>query len=540
METHKLYPISKLDTDDTKIELTCRATRTIIVYFEEKYGREKLEEFIYDTKMNLEYLEDQNNWISYKYFCRLLAKLVEYTNDPQAPFIAGTYSTKKQCYGMVESFITRFATPSSLYKLLAETSKRHAKIADIKIIDCKKTSCTFIFHYHKDYKQDKNNCLNIQGMLASVPPFWNLPLAKVKHIQCAINGGDTCVYQLSWQSRISYFEGVIGFLLGMLIGVLIKILFKLENSIIIVISSALLGSLLDIVIAYKNALKNSLEINEKESSDLVKSFETIEQLNIDLQKKVEQRTAELDTSNKQLAKTLDRLKKSQDKLIQSEKMASVGRLAAGMAHELNNPVGAIRNYIQDVLEDTSHDDPRWERLKMAEKATSRCKRIVSDLLTFARENKEIKIIDVNSIIETTITHAQEEIPNVKIKIVKDLAPALPKIKADNMQLQQTVMNMIMNARDAIENEGQIIIKTFQDSENIIIEISDTGTGIPDEIQDKIFDPFFTTKAPGKGQGLGLAISYNIIKRFNGDIRLKSKEGEGTTFTIVLPIDGKEI
>ena len=146
---------------------------------------------------------------------------------------------------------------------------------------------------------------------------------------------------------------------------------------------------------YRIALKDSININEKESKDLMESIETIEKLNIELQEKVERRTAELHDSNVKLQKALDELEKSQDLLIRSEKMASVGRLAAGMAHELNNPVGAIRNYIQDVLEDIPSDDPQHERLERAEKATGRCKRLVGDLLTFSRESKELKLVNIN-------------------------------------------------------------------------------------------------------------------------------------------------
>jgi signal transduction histidine kinase len=287
---------------------------------------------------------------------------------------------------------------------------------------------------------------------------------------------------------------------------------------------------------YKLTLRERVEVSEKESRDLMESIETIEKLNIELQEKVEKRTEELNASNKELQETLEKLKASQNQLIQSEKMASVGRLAAGMAHELNNPVGAIRNYIQDVLEDISSDDPLKERLKRAEKATGRCKRIVTDLLTFARESKALKPADVNEIINSTVRNAREEIASPDIRITEELSPDLPSVKVDSRQLQQVFMNIIMNAADAIKGEGQIAIKSYKDSGSIFIDISDTGEGMPEDVLDKIFDPFFTTKAPGKGQGLGLAISYNIIKRFEGDIRIKSEAGKGTTFTITLPFN----
>ena len=531
MDERKIYPISKIDPNDTKIELNCRTVKSTLLYFEEKYGRKKLEEFIYDTKMNLDYLEDRNNWISYDYFCRLLAKLVEYTNDPKAPFIAGTYSTKnqKELYGSLGRFYSRLNSPSTTYKLIVEFASRCTKINEFRISNLKKNSCTISLRFSGNYKQDKNNCLNVQGLLASFPTMWGLPLAKVRETRCAAEGGDSCIYEISWRNRPSRLYGLLGLLIGLVFVYVVNTFLATSINILALIMIPLVGYLIGRIKDYRVTIKEIADINEKESKDLMESIETIEKLNIELQDKVEKRTGEL-------RKALNELKKSQDQLIHSEKMASVGRLAAGMAHELNNPVGAVRNYIQDMLEDIPADSPLWERLMRVEKATGRCKRIVSDLLAFARENKESKMVDINGIIEKTLEGAQEEISNPKITISKELEPDLPEVKADPLQIQQVFMNLIMNASDAIKGEGQVIVRTSKTPRNIIVEISDTGEGIPEEIQDKIFDPFFTTKAPGKGTGLGLAISYNIIKRFNGDIRVKSQKGTGATFTIILPLN----
>ena len=538
MAGRKVYPVSKIDSDDTKIELNCRITKPLLLYFREKYGHEKLEEFIYETKMNLDYLEDGNNWISYDYWRRLLAKLVEYTGDPRAPFTVGTYTAKKECFGILQTFFSRFGTPSSTYKLGIEFTTTYNKIADVKILNLKRNSCTIRTSHF--YGQDKNNCLNLQGIWASVPTLWNLPLAKVKHPQCAAEGADSCIYEISWRNKPSHLFGLWGLFIGIISLFVIKLFFWATGNNLILITIPILGYSIGRIKDYKVTLRDSMEVNERESKDVLESIETIEKLNADLQGKIEQRTEELDNSNKKLKKAMFELKNSQNQLIQSEKMATVGRLAAGMAHELNNPVGAVRNYIQDVQEDTPQDDSRWQRLKRAESATDRCKRIVSDLLTFARESKELKLVDINDVIEITVSNATEEISNPRIEILKELESALPKIKVDPLQIQQVFMNIVMNSSEAMQEEGKIIIKSLKNPDSILVEISDTGSGIPEDIQDKIFDPFFTTKPPGKGMGLGLAISYNIIKRFNGDIRVKSKKDKGAVFTVILPIiDGKE-
>ncbi|MFA5500381.1 MAG: ATP-binding protein [Candidatus Omnitrophota bacterium] len=540
MKERKLLPISKVDPSDTKIELNCRPIRAILIYLEEKYGRQKMEEFIYDTKMNLEYLENGHNWISYDYFCRLLAKLVEYTGNPRAPFMAGLYTTREGCYGAFERFYTRLGTPGATYKLTADFTTRYCKIDKFEISKLKKSNCVIKIRMLGEYKQDKNNCLNLQGIFASVPGFWKLPPAKVKEVQCAAEGADSCVYEISWRNKPSRLFGLTGMLAGLIAVCFAQIFTKTEGSQAVLMLVPVLGYLFGRNHDHKIALAESVNTNKRGNEDLERSFETIEKMNIDLQAKIEQRTEELRSSNEKLKSAMKDLEEAQDQLIRSERLASVGHLAAGMAHELNNPVGAIRSYIQDVMEEIEPEDSKWKRLKMAEKATGRCKRIVMDLLTFSRENKDLKVNDINEIVEKTISVALEEISNPRIKMTRDLSGDLPKVKGDSRQIQQVFMNIIMNASAAIANDGEITIKTYSGPENVSIEVTDNGEGIPEDIQGKIFDPFFTTKSPGRGTGLGLAISYNIIKRFNGDIRVKSALGKGTVFTIVLPVSGDEL
>ncbi|MFH1836517.1 MAG: ATP-binding protein [Candidatus Omnitrophota bacterium] len=535
MMTKKIYPLSKVSVDDTRVELNCRAVKAIILYFGNIYGQQELENFVYKTQMSLDYLEDPHNWISFDYFCRLLKSLVEYTGDPKAPYNAGIYTCKVKTFGALSNIASRFGSPRSMYKLTVEVSPMYAKMDTFSISDLKRNSCTITLRMNKGYKQDKNNCLNLQGTFASIPLLWNLPQAKVKEEECSADGKEACVYKVTWKNKPSHLFGILGFLAGLVALASVKLYFFNESLFTLLSLLPIVGLFIGKNMAYKKVLSENLNANEEESKDLLESLLTIEKLNIELQGKVEKRTEELNASNEELKMALTKLKESQEQLIQSEKMASVGQLAAGMAHELNNPVGAIRNYLQDILEDTKKDDPRWERIKSAEKATWRCRKIVSELLTFARESYEGEATDINVIIESLITHAKEGISNPKIVIINELTPALPRVRVDGPQIKQVLMNIIMNAADAIEEEGAINIKTSSNGPNLLIEITDTGTGISKDIQTKIFDPFFTTKPPGKGTGLGLAISYNIINRFNGNIQVKSEEGQGSAFLITLPV-----
>ncbi len=265
-----------------------------------------------------------------------------------------------------------------------------------------------------------------------------------------------------------------------------------------------------------------------------------------------QMTADLKTANQKLiewGKTLEKkveertkeLREMQAHLIQSEKLASLGKLAAGIAHEINNPLGGILIYSHLLLEDTSRKSPHYENLKKIVKETSRCKDIVKGLLEFARPKEpEVSQIDLNDVVDRSLAIVEKQALFQNIKIIKAYMPGLPKIVADGSQLQQVFMNIIINAAEAMDGKGVLSLSTSLDTDGACIEakISDTGHGINEEDKKRLFEPFFSTKEVGKGTGLGLAISYSIIQIHQGTIDVKSEEGKGSTFTVRLPVKRK--
>ena len=246
-----------------------------------------------------------------------------------------------------------------------------------------------------------------------------------------------------------------------------------------------------------------------------------------LEKKVEERTKEL--------------REMQAHLVQSEKLASLGKLAAGIAHEINNPLGGILIYSHLLIEDTSKKSPHYENLKKIVKETSRCKDIVKGLLEFARPKEpEVSRIDLNDVVDRSLAIVEKQALFQNIKIKKAYTPDLPKITADGSQLQQVFMNIIINAAEAMDGKGILSLSTSLDTDGETIEakISDTGHGINEEDKKRLFEPFFSTKEVGKGTGLGLAISYSIIQIHKGTIDVESEEGKGSTFTVRLPVRRK--
>ncbi|MEI8374375.1 MAG: [Fe-Fe] hydrogenase large subunit C-terminal domain-containing protein [Planctomycetota bacterium] len=228
---------------------------------------------------------------------------------------------------------------------------------------------------------------------------------------------------------------------------------------------------------------------------------------------------------------------AQEALLQSEKLASMGQLAAGIAHEVNNPLGVVLMYAHLLLDDCEPQSKMREDLVMIAEQADRCKKIVAGLLHFARQNKVVRIFND---LRELINRAMLTIPvteNVTVNIKHGLAD--PMVEVDRDQIVQVLMNLVSNALAAMESGGALTIATEGDEHNVRLIVRDTGVGIPPENIKKVFDPFFTTKQMGKGTGLGLAVTYGIVKMHNGDIRVQSQADPaagptGTTFTVTLP------
>jgi two-component system NtrC family sensor kinase len=243
------------------------------------------------------------------------------------------------------------------------------------------------------------------------------------------------------------------------------------------------------------------------------------------------------TLEEKVNKRTEELVAVQTQMAQSEKLASIGRLAAGVAHEINNPLGGVLTFSMLALEDCDDDHPLKQSLEVIVKQTLRCRETVKGLLEFARQsNAAPSITEVNSVVDKTLQLLENQTIFQNIRTVRNFDPDLPHILIDAGQLQQVIMNIVINAVDAMEENGVLTITTCRapQTREILIRISDTGKGIPEDILPLIFEPFFTTKKVGKGTGLGLAIVHGIITRAGGTIEAASSP-KGATFTVRLPI-----
>jgi two-component system NtrC family sensor kinase len=248
--------------------------------------------------------------------------------------------------------------------------------------------------------------------------------------------------------------------------------------------------------------------------------------------------AQLEKSHRELQLSHQELEQAQSQLIRTEKLASLGQLAAGVAHEINNPLGTITIYAHILLKGMDKDDPRREDVELIVNESNRAKEIVQGLLSFARETKlRPGPVNVNDLLEDVLGLVVNQSLFHNIKTRKSLFQGLPTIVADETQLKQVFLNIILNAAQAMEGNGKLSITTTPERKQIKVKIRDTGPGIPPEVVKNIFSPFFTTKE--KGTGLGLAISYGIIERHNGKIDVETALGKGSAFIVSLPISVDE-
>ncbi|MEG8947676.1 two-component system sensor histidine kinase NtrB [Rosettibacter firmus] len=228
-------------------------------------------------------------------------------------------------------------------------------------------------------------------------------------------------------------------------------------------------------------------------------------------------------------------KKLQAQIDQSEKLAVIGQLAAGVAHEIGNPLASISSLVQ-ILQRKSQDPFFSEQLSYIKENIDRISKIVRELVDFSRPpSYERAMHDITDVIKTALGIVKYDKRVRNVKFVTDLKNSLPKINIAADQLLQVFVNILINALDAIEGNGTITVKSNYDDEYIYIDIIDDGCGMDEKTMEKIFDPFFTTKEVGKGTGLGLSVSYGIIKQYNGEILVKSKLNEGSKFTVKIPI-----
>jgi signal transduction histidine kinase len=230
------------------------------------------------------------------------------------------------------------------------------------------------------------------------------------------------------------------------------------------------------------------------------------------------------------------LQKMREALLQSEKLAAMGRLTSQIAHELNNPIYGIMNTLELLKTEIPPESKRRKILELSLSETQRLAEMLRNMLSFSKpEEEKRRPVKINELVEGILLVMEKQMKETNIKMETHFDDGIPEVMASTNQMRQVLLNMFKNAKEAMPKGGTLIIRTSREDNKVLIHIQDTGVGIPEEIRSKIFEAFFTTKQKVKGVGLGLSVCYGIIKGHGGEIKVESEEGQGTTFTISLPI-----
>ncbi|MBL8957550.1 MAG: histidine kinase, partial [Myxococcaceae bacterium] len=248
------------------------------------------------------------------------------------------------------------------------------------------------------------------------------------------------------------------------------------------------------------------------------------------------RTRALEESNQVLKASLERQREIHEQLLQTAKLAAVGQLAAGLAHEINNPLGVIIGFGQALQRRLPEGSPLAMPVASILREGQRCRDMVTEMLTFSRRSKPVmEPVDLNALVTATTVLLETRACQQRVVLKQALAPQLPPVSANKNQLQQVLVNLSTNALDAMPQGGTLTLSTRRlDDGRLSLQVADTGSGMPPDVRAHIFEPFFTTKELGKGTGLGLSLVYEIVTQHGGRIDVESAEGRGTVMAVQLP------
>jgi signal transduction histidine kinase len=263
--------------------------------------------------------------------------------------------------------------------------------------------------------------------------------------------------------------------------------------------------------------------------DLQRANASLQQLTAELEDRVAERTARLQESNEQLA-TMSQ------QLWQTAKLATMGELAASIAHEINNPLAIVTLRVESLMAQVTESDPTWRSLEVIASELERMAHLVANLLQSSRKTtQQISSVDLAKELDATMELVRSYVRNRQVMIVQEIAPDVPLVPADRQHLRQVFLNLITNAADAMSDGGTLTIRVSRGEKNVVLEFGDTGQGIPPDVLPRVREAFFTTKGEGRGTGLGLAICQRIVQQHHGVLDISSTVGKGTTIRIELPL-----
>jgi signal transduction histidine kinase len=528
--TNNKLPLRKTVPGDIAMELKCVVAIPLLRFLRDKRGEREMACIVSETGMTVEYLENANNWISYDCFCALLRKLVEVTGDERAPFDAALWHSNRTSYRGIGLFVIHMGTPSMAYRLAADYHRLWDTICEWQVKTLKNNRCIIAVRYPK-HKQDKNNCLALQGSLAAIPHAFGLPSATIIEKQCACDGADSCAYDINWVNKPARAWGLNCALAGSFVGALLA--FLGDWSVGIAFTSLLfplLGYFMGREMDYRLRLGSVYRQNEEQAASLVESVRAIEALNRQLEQRVRERTTQLEAANKELE-----------------------AFSYSVSHDLRSPLRSIDGFSLAVLQDNADrlDAPSVLNLQRVQASAQRMGLMIDSLLALSRVTQQgirSERVDLSQAAEAIAQDLRQKQPEraVEFAIAKDLVT-----HGDAVLLRIVMQNLLDNAwKYTSKNQFARIEFGIADISSVstcpfkseierrkapIFFVRDNGAGFDMRYANKLFGAFqrLHTEKEFGGTGIGLATVQRIIHRHGGEVWAESEVGKGATFYFAL-------
>lgn len=533
-------------------DISCRLTSVVLKYIEREKGREGVEEYVKKVGLSEEYLNDHNNWLSFDTYTKQFEYAVEILGDKDASFKIGISSAERGNVGAVFVFVRGLANPHMSYRLLREIQNRFSRATKVDLLHLDNNRALIKSIVTHGHRMTKEACDFRKGIYASTPMAWDLPAAQIKERQCQAEGADSCIYEVSWTNRSAGYMAKSGLAAGLLFDIVIynyipqfqQIDFMART--FLMLSIPLIGYFAGKIIDLRHTIKTNLLISAEQNEEIDRSMrlleakhEELELLNLGLEKKVEERTGELNKSNLELAEALSRLKAL-------DRMKS--DFVSHVSHELRTPLASIKGSVDNMLDGITGmiNDKQQQYLFRIKNNTDRLIRLINDLLDISRiESGKIKLRLQAVPIRDIIRDVKESLmPVAKEKDIEFVASDSEwndlNVKADRDKLSQIFINLLDNAIKFSKTGGRIeIVLSAQNDDFIKASVIDYGMGIPEKDKENIFEKFYQIhsdlEVKAKGTGLGLAITKSLIELHGGKIWVNSKEGEGSDFSFTIPL-----
>ena len=533
-------------------DISCRLTSVVLKYIEKEKGREGVEEYVKKVGLGEEYLNDHHNWLSFDAYTKQFEYAVEILGDKDAPFKIGLFSADKKNVGAIFVFVRGLANPYMAYRLLREIQNRFSRATKVDLLHLDNNRALIKSIVTHGHRMTKEACDFRKGIYASTPMAWDLPAAQIKERQCQAEGADSCIYEVSWTNRSAGYMAKSGLAAGLLFDIVIYNYISQFQQIdsmartFLMLSIPLIGYFAGKIIDLRHTIKTNLLISAEQNEEIDRSMrlleakhEELELLNLGLEKKVEERTGELNKSNMELAEALSRLKAL-------DRMKS--DFVSHVSHELRTPLAAIKGSVDNMLDGITGmiNDKQQQYLFRIRNNTDRLIRLINDLLDISRiESGKIKLRFQAVPIRDIIRDVKENLmPVAKEKDIEFAASDSEwndlNVKADRDKLSQIFTNLLDNAIKFSKTGGRIeIVLSAQNDDFIKASVIDYGMGIPEKDKENVFEKFYQahndSDVKKKGTGLGLAITKSLVELHGGKIWVNSKEGEGSDFSFTIPL-----